>query len=69
MDIPLDIYQHIFDYLSQKELVLVKFIDKTFLMQVEQGLRVTDITSVNLIANDKVDVYQYTVKAQTYWMK
>jgi|GEM_PF-3436088 len=41
----------------------------TFLKQVEQGLRVTDITSVNLIANDKVDVYQYTVKAQTYWMK
>lgn len=41
----------------------------TFLKQIEQGLRVTDITSVNLIANDKVDVYQYTVKAQTYWMK
>lgn len=41
----------------------------TFLRQVERGLRVTDITSINLIANDKVDVYQYTVKAQTYWMK
>lgn len=41
----------------------------TFLDLVEQGLRVTDVTSVALTANDKVDIYQYTVKAQTYWMK
>lgn len=40
-----------------------------FLQQIEQGLRVTDITAITLVANDKVDVYQYTVKAQTYWMK
>lgn len=40
-----------------------------FLKLVEQGLRVTDISSVTLVANDKVNVYQYTVKAQTYWMK
>lgn len=41
----------------------------TFLRQIEQGLRVTDVTSITLVANDKVDVYQYAVKAQTYWMK
>lgn len=40
-----------------------------FLSLVEQGLRVTNITAVTLVANDKVDVYQYTVKAQTYWLK
>lgn len=34
----------------------------TFLKQVEQGLRVTDITSVNLIANDKVDVYRIRLR-------
>lgn len=41
----------------------------TFLNLIEQGLRVTDVTSVALIASDKVDTYQYTVKAQTYWLK
>jgi Tfp pilus assembly protein PilO len=41
----------------------------TFLQQIEQGLRVTDVTSITLVANDKVDVYQYAVKAQTYWLK
>jgi len=40
-----------------------------FLEQIEKGLRVTDVTSITLVANDKVDVYQYAVKAQTYWMK
>lgn len=40
-----------------------------FLQQIEQGLRVTDVTAITLVANDKVDVYQYSVKAQTYWMK
>ncbi len=39
MDIPLDIYQHIFDYLSQKELIIVKFINKTFLMQVDKYIK------------------------------
>lgn len=47
MDIPLDIYQHIFDYLSQKELVLVKFIDKTFLMQVDKYIKNTKFLIVN----------------------
>lgn len=41
----------------------------TFLGLIEQGLRVTDVTSITLVANDKVDIYQYTVKVQTYWMK
>lgn len=41
----------------------------TFLNSIEQGLRVTDVTSVSLVANDKGDAYQYTVKAQTYWLK
>ena len=40
-----------------------------FMTNIEKGLRITDISSIVVTANDKVDVYQYTVKAQTYSMK
>ena len=40
-----------------------------FLNQVEQGLRIVDVISITVIANDKIDLYQYTVKAHTYSMK
>lgn len=46
MDIPLDTYQHIFDYLSQKELIIVKFINKTFLMQVDKYIMNTNFLIV-----------------------
>ena len=41
----------------------------TFMTAIEKGLRITDVTSIVVTANDKVDVYQYTIKAQTYSMK
>lgn len=60
MDIPLDIYQHIFDYLSQKELIIVKFINKTFLMQVDKYIKNTKFLIVNYFnINQCVDNCHY----------
>ena len=41
----------------------------SFMNQIEQGLRIVDVVSITVTANDKVDLYQYTVKAHTYSMK
>lgn len=40
-----------------------------YLRSVEQSLRIVDITSVALTTSERGDVYQYSVKAQTYWMQ
>ncbi len=41
----------------------------TFLTLVEQSLRIVDVSSVSVTANEVTDIYQYTVKVHTYWIK
>lgn len=41
----------------------------SFMQEIEKGLRIVDVVSITVTANDKVDLYQYTVKAHTYSMK
>lgn len=40
-----------------------------FINLIENGLRITNVTSITLVANEKVDLNQYTVKVQTYYLK
>lgn len=40
-----------------------------FIRLIENGLRITNVTSITLVANEKLDFNQYTVRVQTYYLK
>jgi len=42
---------------------------KQFLEDLEQSLRIVDITSLSFTSSDKNDQYDYTVTLRTYWLK
>jgi len=42
---------------------------KQFLKDLEQSLRIVDITSLSFTSTDKGDQYNYSVTLRTYWLK
>jgi len=42
---------------------------KSFMIDLEKSLRVVDVTDMTISANDQSNVYDYSVKLNTYWLR
>lgn len=42
---------------------------KSFLIDLEESLRLVDITDFSITANDTNNVYDYSIKLNTYWLR